>query len=142
MSNGDKIYPNDVLQLLLESQNTKAMCAEKLNCSISTIEKNLRELRKDGHSIIHNQNGLKAITRQMIDDDPELGKVLEDNVDWFLNILAGLQRLMIAHKPLFPAMKRAVNKLGWSKEERMLTAKACAKTVTLLVMLEAQEEDE
>lgn len=134
-------YANDILEKLLEDGfQTKMDLADHFDCSIQTIENRLRTLRKSGESIIHNQNGLKAITRQMIDDDPELGKTLNENVEWFLGAIIGYQRLMAAHKPNLPAAKRAINKLGYSREDRKLIAKSYIKVVSWLMYMEAQED--
>ena len=72
----------------------------------------------------------------------ELGAVLDANVDWFLKSVTGLQRIMIAGKPMFPAMRRAVGKLGYSRTERHEITRSCAKVATLLFMMDSFEDDD
>ena len=143
MSNTKKIHANDILELLVdEGFITKNEIANALGCSVATVKSRLQELRKDKHPIIHNNNGLKAVTRKMVDENPELGAVLDANVDWFLKSVTGLQRIMIAGKPMFPAMRRAVGKLGYSRTERHEITRSCAKVATLLFMMDSFEDDD
>ena len=106
MANG--LTAQEVLEKLCEGDFiSKQALADYFECSTSVIVNRLKRLRDDGHSIIHGNDGLKAVTREMIESDPENAACLENMMNWMMGSIYGLQRTMLPNKKLLPAMRRS-----------------------------------
>jgi len=138
MANG--LTPQEVLEKLFEGEFiSKQELADYFECSTSVIVNRINRLRDDGHSIIFGNEGLKAVTREMIEKDPENAMCLENMMNWMMGSIYGLQRTMLPNKKLLPAMRRSLAALGYSKGERQVLLKECAKITSMLIMIDSQD---
>ena len=134
-----KITPQEVLELLNEHEYlTKAELSEILSCSKDTIRSKIRTLRNDGEAIIHSNNGLSILSKELL-KDIEKADELAAFTDWILASFKGMIKIAHPIKPLLPTMKRTL-KESLTKEERKELMQSCIKVAALLTYAEAEEE--
>lgn len=136
-----KVSAEEVMEVLQNGFVTKASMAENFECCVDTISNRLKELREDGVAIIHGPNGLRVVEKNDVENNVDDAIAMAAVVDWWLGMIKGMQRLMIPMRPMLPTMKRTLS-VNMSTEEKRELVHACAKTIALITMIDAQNEIE
>lgn len=134
-----KVSAEEIREVLQNGFVTKASMAKNFECCVDTISNRLKELREDGVAIIHSKDGLKVVEKTDIENNFDDAMTMKAVVDWWLSMINGMQRLMIPMRPILPTMKRTLA-IDLSTEEKRELVQACAKTIALITMIDAQEE--
>lgn len=136
--NKERVTAQEVKEMLEEnSPLTKAQMAYSKECTTATIGNKLRVLRRDGEPIIHSDQGLTLLTKEML-KDPEVAETLDNYTKWMMGTFKGLINCIKPIKPLLPTLKRAL-KENFSPEERRALTKHHAGIVALLTYVEVDE---
>ncbi len=141
MENEIKVTPKEVLDVLEEYEYvTVSELSALFECSPDTIRRKLRELRKSGEPIIHSRNGLSLIDKEIL-ADPEKAEELAGYTDWILASFTSMVKNINRVKKLLPTMRKTLAQ-NTSKEERRELKLNCARALTMLTYVEAEEEEE
>ena len=99
-------------------------------------------LAKEGLIVAAREGSKKvrpAPVKEPVKKDPENAMCLENMMNWMMGSIYGLQRTMLPNKKLLPAMRRSLAALGYSKGERQVLLKECAKITSMLIMIDSQD---
>ena len=136
-----KLTKDMVFRVLVgEGQITIGDLAKKFNVNKATIRRRLRELRKDDDkAIIHNQNGIMNINKDIIKNDKEAAKVFSKWLKWLLNVWTGLMLCANPTKTMLPTLRRSLGEL--TATDRKELGHLCVRTKALLDHYEAENEE-
>lgn len=135
-----KVTPAEVLTELQKGQKTKRQLARKFKVTKQTIGNKVRQLRKDGESIVHNSNGMVCVDKVTVEKDEEMAQVVKDFMEWINKVVNGLITCARPTKPLLPAMRRALRE-DLTSDERYALGQSCLKLKALVDSVEIEAED-
>jgi len=139
MGRNQKVTAAEVKGYLEENTTgTNQDMSDFFKVSKPTIRSKVRELRNDGEPIIHGQDGLSLLNKEIL-KDPEKAKELVRYQDWILNVMKAMITGAKPVKPLLPAMRRSLM-LNTTVEERRLIKQNSARMLALITLAEADEE--
>lgn len=142
MGRNQKITAEEVLEILIEKgQVTLSQLAEDLDVCPATVRDRLRELRKDGESIIHGGNGIMHVTKEELENDESMRESMRSFLNWTLRAMVGVLECAKPSRPLLPTLRRTMKESLDTTERREL-ATACVRIKGLLDYIETEEEDD
>jgi len=139
-----KVTPEEVLDTLLGSAQkgaprTKRDLAQTYDVCNTTIASKIRTLREDGNAIIHDRDGYRLISKELLQEWDGLASTLESFINWSLKIVRSMYVSLDPTGPILPEMKRQLGD-GMTQDERRLLGKQCVKVKALLDHMEAESE--
>jgi len=137
MSNRQKVTAQEILEAIQENGIiTIKELANIFNVAGDTIRKRIKELRADGESLLHNENGL-YIMESMVNAEDRLA--FEKYLNWLLKSFSGIARCGKVSKPLLLESKKYM-KEQLTKQERKMLTNYTAQVNRILSNLELEDE--
>lgn len=136
-----KLTPAEVKERLDEGQFTIEELSNLFNVCNQTVRNKLKRLRKDGEFIGHDINGLKIVSKETLENDPELaGWAAAWFQNWLFPMMLGIANCAKPTLLRLPLIKKMTKEL-MTKEERQKFITDSIKITNFISYIHAEDEE-